>query len=110
VGGRAPVGRLTMSAIRFAERHVAWSAALLAAVVFLPYLGSVGLWDPWETNYAEAARVMLERGDLIHPHWEQSWFFSKPVLAMWLMLPGLWATAAGHGAGVLSGALEWLVR
>jgi 4-amino-4-deoxy-L-arabinose transferase-like glycosyltransferase len=91
-------------------RSMRWATALLAAVIFLPFLGSVGLWDPWETNYAEAAREMLERGDLIHPHWEQAWFFSKPVLALWLMVPGLWACAAAHGGGALSGCLEWLVR
>jgi 4-amino-4-deoxy-L-arabinose transferase-like glycosyltransferase len=85
-------------------------AAIIAAALFLPLLGSVGLWDPWETNYAEAAREMLERGDLIHPHWEQAWFFSKPVLALWLMLPGLWLTGAAQGDGPLSGMLEWLVR
>ncbi len=56
------------------QHRAALDAAVIAAAVFLPFLGTVGLWDPWETNYAEAAREMLERGDLIHPHWEAAWF------------------------------------
>jgi 4-amino-4-deoxy-L-arabinose transferase-like glycosyltransferase len=92
-------------------RSTRWAAALVAALVFLPFLGAVGLWDPWETQYAEAAREMLSRGDLIHPHWEDAWFFSKPVLALWLMVPGLWLTSAGNAmVGPFSLSLEWLVR
>ena len=92
------------------RNRTALEAAGIAALVFIPYLGAVGLWDPWETNYAEAAREMIERGDLIHPHWESSWFFSKPVLALWLMVPGLWLTGAAHGAGELSPYTEWLEK
>ncbi len=93
------------------SRHrIALEAAAVAALVFLPYLGSVGLWDPWETHYAEVARQMLVRGDLIHPYWESSWFFSKPVLAFWLMVPGLWLTGAAVPGAELSPYTEWLVR
>src|SRR5258705_5881751 len=92
------------------RNRIALEAAGIAALVFIPYLGSVGLWDPWETNYAEAAREMIARGDLIHPYWESSWFFSKPVLALWLMVPGLWLTGAATGTGELSLYTEWLVR
>jgi 4-amino-4-deoxy-L-arabinose transferase-like glycosyltransferase len=92
-------------------RSTRWAAALVAALVFLPFLGAVGLWDPWETQYAEAAREMISRGDFIHPHWEDAWFFSKPVLALWLMVPGLWLTSAGNAVvGPFSLSLEWLVR
>ena len=56
-------------------RSTRWAAAAVAALVFLPFLGAVGLWDPWETQYAEAAREMISRGDFIHPHWEDAWFF-----------------------------------
>jgi 4-amino-4-deoxy-L-arabinose transferase-like glycosyltransferase len=65
------------------------TSALLAALIFVPWLGSVGLWDPWETHYAEVAREMLARGDFVHPHWEQHWFFSKPALTMWLQALGM---------------------
>ncbi|MBK7863163.1 MAG: glycosyltransferase family 39 protein [Archangiaceae bacterium] len=97
--------------MNFVRRHrAALEAAGIAALVFLPFLGSVGLWDPWETNYAEAAREMIARGDLIHPYWESGWFFSKPILALWLMVPGLWLTGAAGPGGELSLYTEWLVR
>ena len=50
-----------------------------AALVFLPWLGAVGLWDPWEPHYAEVARQMIVRDDYVYPYWESAYFFSKPV-------------------------------
>ena len=66
------------------ERRGVALVLLLAGVVFLPRLGSVGLWDPWEPHYAEVARQMIVRGDYVHPYWENAYFFSKPVLLFWL--------------------------
>lgn len=83
----------------------------IAAVVFVPFLGSVGLWDPWETHYAEVARSMIVRGDYIHPYWEHAYFFSKPALTMWLMALGLRLVHAMHTVnGPLSIYTEWAVR
>ena len=72
-----------------AAHRATFAALVLASLVFLPYLGSVGLWDPWETHYAEVAREMIDRGDFIHPHWERASFFSKPALTMWLGAAGM---------------------
>ena len=83
--------------------------ALFAALVFIPWLGSVGLWDPWETNYSEVGRSMLERGDLIHPWWEHAWFFSKPPLTPWLAALGLWVIG-DNGHGELPRYAEWGIR
>jgi 4-amino-4-deoxy-L-arabinose transferase-like glycosyltransferase len=73
---------------------------LAAAAVLIPLAGSFGLWDPWETHYGEVARQITERNDWISTwwgsHWEDaagdsegSYFFSKPILLMWLMAIGL---------------------
>ncbi len=59
------------------------------AALFLPALGSHGLWDPWETHYGEVARRMLERDDWISMWWQNEWFYSKPVLIMWLDAIGM---------------------
>ncbi|MBW2699184.1 MAG: glycosyltransferase family 39 protein [Deltaproteobacteria bacterium] len=66
------------------QRPGTW-VVLGAAAVLLPMLGSAGLWDPWETHYAEVARRMVADGDWLTPRWRNELFFSKPVLIFWMM-------------------------
>lgn len=75
----------------------------VAAGITLPFLGSVGFFDPWETHYAEVARQMAERDDYLYPFWKDAYFFSKPVLLFWL-------TSIGYrliGAHDTEGAIPW---
>ncbi|MDP8999829.1 MAG: glycosyltransferase family 39 protein [Myxococcota bacterium] len=66
------------------RRHGFWVVAA-AAALYLPFMGSYALWDPWETHYGEVAREMLARDDWISLWWAQDgWFWSKPVLDMWM--------------------------
>lgn len=71
-----------------------------ACALYLPFIASFGLWDPWETHYGEVARQMIERGDWISPWWGTHWsrigetpegayFFSKPVFLLWAMGLGM---------------------
>ncbi len=87
------------------ELRAALIATLLGGVLFLPYLGAVGLWDPWETHYGEVARQMIQRNDYAHPYWENAWFFSKPAFTMWMMATGLQAADAGPGLALVLGVL-----
>ncbi len=73
-------------------------AAAFAGLVLLPYLGAVGLWDPWETHYGEVAREMIQRNDYVHPYWENAWFFSKPAFSMWMMALGMQILGTGIAA------------
>ena len=51
----------------------------------VPWLGSTGLFDPWETHYGEVAREVLARSDWISLWWAQDgWFWSKPILIFWV--------------------------
>jgi 4-amino-4-deoxy-L-arabinose transferase-like glycosyltransferase len=86
--------------------------AIFAGLVFLPYLGAVGLWDPWETHYGEVAREMIQRNDFVHPYWENAWFFSKPVFTMWMHVVGMAALGSdiAAGAGALGRYTEWGFR
>ena len=68
---------------------------LQAALVFLvivagnlPMLGAYGLFDPWETHYAEVARTMLQREDPVSTYWQDDGFYSKPPLLFWLQATG----------------------
>lgn len=71
------------------ERWAGPAVLLIGAALFLPMLGADGLWDPWETHYGEVARRMLERDDWISMWWQNNWFYSKPVLIMWLDALGM---------------------
>ncbi|HEY6907880.1 MAG TPA: glycosyltransferase family 39 protein [Myxococcales bacterium] len=93
-----------------AERRLVIAFAALAALLFLPWLGATGFWDPWEPHYGEVAREMIARGDYIHPWWESAWFFSKPALDLWLMAAGM-LVANTNGPERWPGIYtEWCVR
>jgi 4-amino-4-deoxy-L-arabinose transferase-like glycosyltransferase len=95
----------------------------LLCLIFIPFMGSFGLWDPWETHYGEVGRQMLERGDWVSPWWGSHWedagggsegrhFYSKPVLLLWMMGIGLqvfgfddWGIRAGVGLIVIVATL-----
>lgn len=94
------------------ERAAVTAVLVMGALLFLPFLGSLGLWDPWETHYGEVARAMIARDDFVYPYWESAYFFSKPALTLWLMALGLWvvgaeSTPTGDALGSLA---EWGVR
>lgn len=78
-------------------------AIAVAAGITLPFLGSIGFFDPWETHYAEVARQMTQRDDYLYPFWKDAYFFSKPVLLFWV-------SAIGYrllGMNDLDGAIPW---
>lgn len=73
---------------------------LVLLALYLPGLGSYGLYDPWETHYGEVARNMVETDNYIDPWWGSPWdsgdvkrekegFYSKPPLIMWMMSAGI---------------------
>lgn len=90
--------------------RIAGGATLLAALVFVPYVGAVGLWDPWETHYGEVGREMIARADYVYPYWESGWFFSKPPLTMWIDVLGMLLVGIQHGDGKLPLYTEWAMR
>jgi 4-amino-4-deoxy-L-arabinose transferase-like glycosyltransferase len=58
----------------------------LATVVFLAGLGGTRLWDDDETFFAQTAREMFERGDLVVPWFNQTLFAHKPPFMYWMMI------------------------
>lgn len=105
---------------RFTERQMALFVILFGLALYLPFAGSYGLWDPWETHYSEVARQMTRRGDFISLWWPGSprdaeVFWSKPVLSFWLMSIGMHIAGIGLRGGApgemaLSHRAEWAVR
>jgi 4-amino-4-deoxy-L-arabinose transferase-like glycosyltransferase len=90
--------------------RIAGGATLIAVLVFVPYVGAVGLWDPWETHYGEVGREMIARADYVYPYWESGWFFSKPPLTMWIDVLGMLLVGIQHGDGKLPLYTEWAMR
>ena len=92
------------------EKRVALGLSALAALLFVPWLGATGFWDPWEPHYGEVAREMIARGDYLHPWWESVYFFSKPAFDLWLMAAGLLLSNANGAARGVGEYAEWGVR
>ena len=86
------------------ERQMALLVIVGGLLLYLPFAGSYGLWDPWETHYAEVARQMTHRGDFISLWWPGSprdpeVFWSKPVLSFWLMSLAMRVAGVGLPGG-----------
>jgi len=93
---------------------------LFGLLLYIPFAGSYGLWDPWETHYGEVARQMTHRGDYISLWWPGSprdpdVFWSKPVLSFWLMslamhVAGIGLPGGAAGEMALGHRAEWAAR
>jgi 4-amino-4-deoxy-L-arabinose transferase-like glycosyltransferase len=99
------------------KRHGFW-LLLVASLLFLPFLGSYSLSDPWEAQYGEVAREILARDDWISLWWAQeNWFWSKPIMDFWIQAMAM-ATLGVHyqpdrmlvGVGGAAAHPEWVVR
>ena len=105
---------------RPSERQTALLVILGGLLLYLPFAGSYGLWDPWETHYSEVARQMTHRGDYISLWWPGSprdpeVFWSKPVLSFWLMSLAMHIAGIGLPGGpasemALGHRAEWAAR
>ncbi len=78
------------------------SVLFIFVLLYFVGLGSFGLWDPWEVHYGAVGWGLIERHDWISPWWgsyweaegksmEGSYFFSKPILLLWMMGLGMQA-------------------
>lgn len=89
-------------------------------LLYVPAAASHGLWDPWESHYAEVSRQMATRGDYVELWWPGSpidteQFDSKPVLIFWIealafRALGLASANAPAGEMATSSAAEWACR
>ena len=76
-------------------------ALFLAIIVLYVYgLGHLPFVGPDEARYAQVAREMFERGDLVTPTLGGHLWFEKPALLYWLMI----------GSYTVFGVSEWSAR
>src|SRR5213075_948198 len=105
---------------RLTERQMLLLVMLFGVLLYIPFAGSYGLWDPWETHYGEVARQMTSRGDYISLWWpgspiDSEYFWSKPVLTFWIMslsmhLAGIGGPGSPPGQMAVGSAAEWALR
>lgn len=69
--------------MKYFDRNT-WFWALISAIVFLPFLGGVHLFDWDEINFAEIAREMIVSGDYLRMQINYETFTEKPPLFFWL--------------------------
>ncbi len=63
--------------------HLQILIIVAALILFVPYLGSVRLFDWDEVNFAECAREMMASGDYMHMQIDFKPFYEKPPLFIW---------------------------
>lgn len=94
-----------------AIRRPALMVLVVAGLLYLPFLGVYGLWDPWETHYGEVAREMLARDDWISLWWAQEdWFWSKPILIFWSEALSMGAMGVDFRPDANPAHPEWAIR
>lgn len=71
---------------RFSDAQIKIFIALLGAVMFIPFLGQVHLFDWDEINFAESAREMILSGDYLRVQINYEPFWEKPPLFFWLQV------------------------
>ncbi|MBL7962357.1 MAG: glycosyltransferase family 39 protein [Flavobacteriales bacterium] len=86
-------------------KHLQWVLLATAALLFLPGLGAVHLFDWDEINFAEIAREMLVTGDWLRPRIGLEPFHEKPPLFMWMQAAAMTVFGVGEFAARLPNAL-----
>jgi 4-amino-4-deoxy-L-arabinose transferase-like glycosyltransferase len=104
------------------DRRISLALLLLCAGIYVPVMGSYGMFDPWETHYTEVARQFMVRDNWLETYWHngrgpegysETTFWSKPVGSFWLS--GLSLKLFGYdgstpGEVLATTQVEWAVR
>jgi len=62
---------------------------LIGALLFIPFLGKVHLFDWDEINFAESAREMIVTGDFLNVRIDYKMFWEKPPLFIWMQVASM---------------------
>jgi len=87
------------------EAHFIVILALISACLFLVGLGAMPLTDPDEVFYAETAKEMLARGELLTPYIFGKPQFEKPPLYYWSVITGFRALGVNAFAARVSSGI-----
>lgn len=82
---------------------------LVSVLLFVPFLGSVRLFDWDEVNFAECAREMIVSGDYLHMQIDYRPFYEKPPIFIWLQVASMKVFGINEFAARLPNALIGVV-
>ncbi|HMN06839.1 MAG TPA: glycosyltransferase family 39 protein [Flavobacteriales bacterium] len=88
---------------------VPWWIAIVAALLFIPGLGAVHLFDWDEINFAEIAREMLATGNWLQPQIGYEPFYEKPPLFIWMQALSMSVFGVKEFAARLPNAIAGIV-
>lgn len=91
--------------MKISQRTVPWLIAMLAALLFLPGLGQVPLFDWDEINFAESAREMLASGEWSIVQINYQPFWEKPPLFIWFQALSMQVLGVGEYAARFPNAI-----
>lgn len=80
-----------------------------AALLFLPFLGGVHLFDWDEINFAECAREMIVSGDYLRPQIDFMPFWEKPPFFIWLQVLAMKLFGVGDYAARFPNAVTGII-
>lgn len=83
--------------------------AVLAAVIFIPFLGGVHLFDWDEINFAESAREMIVTGDYMTVQINFLPFWEKPPIYIWMQVASMKVFGINEFAARLPNAIAGIV-
>ncbi|MDP1725746.1 MAG: glycosyltransferase family 39 protein [Bacteroidota bacterium] len=95
--------------IKIVKRFDMVFVALWGAVLFLPFLGSVHLFDWDEVNFAESAREMIVTGNYQKVQINYQPFMEKPPLFFWIQAMSMQIFGIGEFAARLPNALIGII-
>ncbi len=96
--------------MKFLEKIPFWILLLiLGLILFLPFLGSVPLFDWDEINFAESAREMIETGNYLQVQINYQPFIEKPPFFIWLQALSMNLFGVNEFAARLPNALVGMV-
>lgn len=83
--------------------------AIVAGLLFVPFLGAVRLFDPWETSFAAAAREMIARGSysIVRLNFQPA--YDKFPLFVWMQAGSMSLFGINEFAARLPNALTGVV-
>src|ERR1700742_2402755 len=91
--------------MRLPKSTVILLIGLFAAVLFIPFLGRVHLFDGDEINFAEASREMIKMHDYTRVYIDFKPFWEKPPMFFWMQSTAMKVFGVGEFAARLPNAL-----